>query len=151
ARLGVRWHPDDGFPGGVPGVEHPPRPRDAWGASRNLGWAVAEDLAINWVASGFNEYVRNANFNQISPRSFWANLEHGFTYDDNKFRTNQYSHPVNGAMYYNTGRSNGFGYREAALFALGGAFWWECCGETHPMSYNDIVSTSLGGIAVGEQ
>jgi hypothetical protein len=70
ARLGVRWHPDDGHPGGVPGPGHPSRPRDAWGVSKNLGWAVAEDLAINWVASGFNEYVRNANFNQISPRSW---------------------------------------------------------------------------------
>ena len=37
------------------------------------------------------------------------------------------------------------------LFALGGAFFWECCGETHPMSFNDLVSTGLGGIAVGEQ
>jgi hypothetical protein len=112
---------------------------------------VAETLAINWVASGFNEYVRVANFNQISPRSWWANLEHGFTYDDNEFKTNQYVHPWNGANYYNSGRSNGFGYWASTLFALGGAFFWECCGETHPMSYNDLISTGIGGIAVGEQ
>jgi len=31
-------------------------------------------LGINFGASMFNEYVRDANFNQISPRSFWANL-----------------------------------------------------------------------------
>ena len=34
------------------------------------GWATAEMFAINWGASMFNEYVRDANFNQISPRSF---------------------------------------------------------------------------------
>ena len=112
---------------------------------------MAEVLAINWVASGSNEYTRNANFNQISPRSWWFNLDHGLTYDDNEFKTNQYLHPWNGAAYYNSGRSNGFGYWGSALFALGGAFFWECCGETHPMSYNDLVSTGLGGIAVGEQ
>ena len=33
----------------------------------------------------------------------------------------------------------------------GGAFFWECCGETHPMSYNDMISTGIGGMAVGEQ
>jgi hypothetical protein len=151
ARLGLRWHPDDGWPSGVPQSGAPDRPRDAWGVSRNLGWGIAENFAINLVASGINEYVRNANFNQISPRSWWANLERGFTYDDNEFKTNQYIHPWNGGMYYNTGRSNGFGYWASTLFALGGAFFWECCGETHPMSYNDLISTGIGGIAVGEE
>jgi hypothetical protein len=151
ARIGLRWHPDDGWFSGVPGSDHPSRPRDAWGVSRNLGWGIAQNLAINWVSSGVNEYLRNANFNQISPRSWWGNLEHGLTFDDNEFKTNQYLHPWNGGMYYNTGRSNGFGYWGAALFALGGAFFWECCGETHPMSYNDLISTGIGGVAVGEQ
>src|SRR5262249_20269278 len=151
ARIGVRWHPDDGWPSGPQGPGAPERPRDAWGVSKNLGWAVGEDLALNWVASGINEYLRNANFNQISPRSWWYNLDHGLTYDDNEFHTNQYLHPWNGANYYNTGRSNGFGFWESSLFALGGAFFWECCGETHPMSFNDLVSTGIGGIAVGEE
>ena len=151
ARIGLRWHPDDGWPGGPPRPGAPDRPRDAWGVSRNLGWGIAETLGINWVSSGFNEYVRNANFNQISPRSWWYNLDHGLTYDDNEFRTNQYSHPINGGMYFNSGRSNGFGFWSSSLFALGGAFYWECCGETHPMSYNDLVSTGIGGMAVGEE
>ena len=151
ARVGVRWFPDDGWPGGPPQKGAPSRPRDAWGVSRNLGWAVAEDLAINLGASGLNEYVRNANFNQISPRSWWANLEHGLTYDDNEFRTNQYIHPLNGGMYFNSGRANGYGFWPSSLFAVGGAFLWECCGETHPMSFNDLVSTGIGGMAVGEQ
>jgi hypothetical protein len=148
ARIGLRWHPDDGEPGGTGGTGGT---RDAWGVRKSLGWGIAETLAINWISSGFNEYVRNANFNQISPRSWWYNLDHGLTYDDNKFKTNQYQHPLNGGMYYNSGRANGFGYWGSALFALGGAFFWECCGETHPMSYNDLVSTGIGGIAVGEQ
>jgi hypothetical protein len=151
ARFGFRWHPDDGWPPGPPGPGAPDRARDAWGVSRNLGWGIGETLGINLVASGLNEYVRNANFNQISPRSWWANLDHGFTYDDNEFKTNQYLHPWNGANYFNAGRANGFGYWASSLFALGGAFFWECCGETHPMSYNDLISTGVGGMAVGEE
>ena len=27
---------------------------------------------------------------------------------------------------------------------------WECCGETHPMSWNDMISTGIGGMARGE-
>ena len=34
--------------------------------------------------------------------------------------------------------------------SIAGAFIWECCGETHPMSFNDMVSTTIGGIARGE-
>lgn len=149
-RLGLRWHPDDGWPSGPPQPGHPDRARDAWGVSRNTGWAIAETLAINWAASGINEYVRNQNFNQISPRSWWDNLEHGFTYDDNEFKTNQFVHPWNGSAYFNSARSNGSGFWGSVPYALGGAFFWECCGETHPMSFNDLVSTGIGGIAFGE-
>ena len=114
------------------------------------GWAAAEVLAINFGASMFNEYVRQANFNQISPRSFWANIEEGFTYDDNEFKTNQLIHPFNGNTYYNASRANGLSFWPSTLYALTGAFIWEAMGETHPMSYNDMISTGIGGIAFGE-
>jgi hypothetical protein len=149
-RIGLRWHPDDGYPAGPAEPGSPAKERDAWGVPRNYGWAAAETLGINWFSSGLNEYMRNANFNQISPRSWWENLEHGFTFDDNEFRTNQYVHPFNGAAYYNSARSNGLGYWTSSGYALAGAFFWECCGETHPMSLNDMISTGIGGIALGE-
>jgi hypothetical protein len=98
----------------------------------------------------FNEYVRQANFNQISPRSFWANIEEGFTYDDNKFKTNQKVHPFNGSTYFNAGRANGLSYWPSCLSAVSGAFIWEAMGETHPMSYNDMIATGIGGMAYGE-
>jgi hypothetical protein len=107
-------------------------------------------FAINWGAAAFNEYVRDANFNQISPRSFWDNISGGFTYDDNKFKTNQLIHPFNGSTYFNAARANGIGFWGSSAMSIAGAFVWECCGETHPMSFNDMVSTGIGGIARGE-
>ena len=163
-RLGLSWRPFTATPRdpsrkamlvdpatGKPLPLPPPdESRDAWGVPRSWGWATAEMFAINWGASMFNEYVRDANFNQISPRSFWANLEEGFTYDDNKFKTNQLVHPFNGSTYYNAARANGIGFWGSSAMALAGAFVWECCGETHPMSFNDMISTGFGGIARGE-
>jgi hypothetical protein len=163
-RVGLAWRPFTATPQDParkpllvdPGTGKPlPLPpadksRDAWGVPRSWGWATAEMFAINWGASMFNEYVRDANFNQISPRSFWANLEEGFTYDDNKFKTNQLIHPFNGATYFNAARANGIDFWGSSAMALAGAFVWECCGETHPMSFNDMVSTGIGGIARGE-
>ena len=128
----------------------PSETHDGWGVRRSIGWAVAEMLAINFGSSMVNEYVRDANFNQISPRSFWANFEEGFTYDDNKFKTNQLVHPFNGSTYFNSARANGQGFWTSSAMSVVGAFVWECCGETHPMSFNDMISTGIGGIARGE-
>jgi hypothetical protein len=128
----------------------PDASRDAWGVHRSWGWATGEMLAINFGASMLNEYVRQANFNQISPRSFWANFKEGLTWDDNEFQTNQLIHPFNGAAYFNAARANGIGFWGSSAMSMVGAFVWECCGETHPMSFNDIMSTGIGGIARGE-
>jgi len=163
-RVGLAWQPFAAsapiapeVPVSVDPTTGKPRPlpppddaRDAWGVRRSWGWATAEMLAINLGASMLNEYVRDANFNQISPRSFWANFKEGFTWDDNEFKTNQLLHPFNGATYYNSARANGIGFWGSSGLAIVGAFMWECCGETHPMAYNDMMSTSLGGIARGE-
>jgi hypothetical protein len=163
-RVGLSWQPFAATPrdparkamlvdpvtGQVLPLPAPDGHRDAWGVPRSWGWATSEMLAINFGASMLNEYTRNANFNQISPRSFWANFKEGFTYDDNKFKTNQLVHPFNGSTYYNAARANGIGFWGSSAMALAGAFTWECCGETHPMSFNDMISTGFGGIARGE-
>ncbi len=163
-RVGLAWRPFSATPPGPaqkallvdPATGKPlplPPPdaqRDAWGVRRSWGWAVGEVFAINYGAAMLNEYTRNANFNQISPRSFWDNLKEGFTYDDNEFKTNQLIHPFNGATYFNAARANGIGFWGSSAMSIVGAFMWECCGETHPMSFNDMVSTGIGGIARGE-
>ena len=46
ARVGVRWHPDDGYPSG-PGQTGSASHRDAWGVGHNHGWAAAEVLGID--------------------------------------------------------------------------------------------------------
>jgi hypothetical protein len=163
-RLGLAWQPFADTPpepaktpppvdpatGKLLPLPPPDAQRDAWGVRRSWGWATAEMLGINNVSSMVNEYVRDANFNQISARSFWHNLKEGFTWDDNEFRTNQLLHPFNGATYFNSARANGIGFWGSSAMSIAGAFVWECCGETHPMSFNDMMSTGIGGIARGE-
>jgi hypothetical protein len=163
-RVGLAWQPFAAFPPAPPKAPWPTDPatgklrplpppdghRDAWGVPRSWGWATAEMLAIDFGASMVNEYVRDANFNQISPRSFWENLKEGFTYDDNEFKTNQLIHPYNGSTYFNAARANGIGFWGSSAMSIAGALLWECCGETHPMSFNDMISTGIGGVARGE-
>jgi hypothetical protein len=92
-RVGLAWQPFAVSPPEAPKTAPPVDPatgklrplpppdgsRDAWGVRKSWGWATAQMFAINFGAAMFNEYVRDANFNQISPRSFWANIKEGFT------------------------------------------------------------------------
>jgi hypothetical protein len=161
-KAGLTWRPlargvrplpppvEDPTTGTLKPLPAPDGKRDAWGVSRSWGWASAEMLGINFGASMINEYVRQANFNQISPRSFYDNLKTGWTFDDNTFAGNQLMHPFNGAAYYNAARANGLDFWRSSIMANVGAFVWECCGETHPMSWNDMMSTGIGGMARGE-
>lgn len=126
---------------------------DAWGQSRNFGLASAELLLSNVLPWAFNEIVPHRaelKISQISPTSWWHNFEKGFSWDDNAFQVNQFAHPYQGNMYFNSARGNGYNYWVGLLFAGTGSLMWECCGETHRMSINDWYNTTLGGAAVGE-
>jgi len=123
---------------------------DAWGVAPNFGLAMGEILLADFVVWMGHEYLRKGNISQVNPDSWWGNFKKGFTWDDNDFATNMWLHPYQGAIYYNAARSNGFNYWESLPFTFFGSLHWECCGETHRMSINDWVSTSIGGAAVGE-
>jgi len=143
-RAGFSWQPLWQPEGGGPVVV------DAWGVPRSWGWASAEILGINFGVSMLNSYVRDESTWPVTPQSFQSNLSSGWKFDDNKFGTNQLIHPLNGAAYFNSGRSNGIDFWGSTVVAAAGAFMWECCGETQNMSWNDMLSTTIGGIASGE-
>ena len=125
-------------------------PQLPWGVRRSPGLAIGELLVDLTIASFQNEYFHDSNYVQVSPRTWWRNLERGFEFDDNKFDTNNFYHPWNGALFFSAGRSTGLGFWESSALAVAGSLVWECCGETLQMSANDMVSTSLGGVAMGE-
>ena len=145
-RFGVTWLPNGEQTG--PGAE--PGKRDAWGVQRSFGWAAGEVLAINNLSGVAAQYIRNVDWSETNPRSWWDNIKTGFKYDPDTFKTNQWTHPFNGAAYYNSARSNGVNYWGSTGFALVGAFEWEMAGETQRMSLNDMFATTIGGIALGE-
>ncbi len=123
---------------------------DGWGARHSPVLAGLEVFTINLVTWGINHWLRDADFTRVYPRTWWQNISGGFEYDNNLFSTNVMDHPYHGSLYQNAGRSNGLGFWSTVPYTVAGSFMWECCGETHPMALNDIVNTSMGGIALGE-
>jgi len=120
-----------------------PRPKHFWAASAEL----LTTLLVPWA---YNYYVRDAAFARVGLQSWKHNLTNPWVWDDNTFQTNQVAHPLHGAFYFNAFRTNGYNFWASSIAAGAGAFLWECCGETHPPAPNDLLNTSLGGIALGE-
>jgi hypothetical protein len=145
-RFGITWLPD----GDPQRTSDEGDVRDAWGVRRSYGWASGEILAINNLAGVAAQFIRNVDWSETNPRSWWDNLKFGFAYDSDDFKTNQWIHPFNGAAYYNASRSNGISFWPSTLFGTAGAFEWEMAGETQRMSLNDMFSTAIGGFALGE-
>ena len=132
---------------GSPGYAGPGLP---WGVRRSPGLAIGELLVDFGFASIQNEYIHDSDYVQVSPRTWWRNLERGFEYDQNKFDTNNFYHPWNGALFYSTGRSTGLGFWGSSSLAVAGSLLWECCGRDAEDVRERRVTTSLGGVAMGE-
>ncbi|HMO63398.1 MAG TPA: DUF3943 domain-containing protein [Ferruginibacter sp.] len=125
-------------------VDTVPQQKRFWQAGGQLMLAQV----IPW---SFNKFVRKAEFANISFNSIWHNMQFkNWRWDDNNFNTNQFAHPYHGNLYFNAFRTNGYNFWASSAAAIGGSYIWETCGETHPAAPNDLINTSLGGIALGE-
>lgn len=118
-------------------------PKRFWFGALELMIAQAIPLTTNAV-------VRDAEWAKISLKSWGDNLSFPWQWDNNQFLNNQFSHPYHGSLYFNSARANGYDFWESAPWAFAGSLMWELFGEVWAPSPNDLLNTSLGGIALGE-
>ena len=133
-------------------------PQTAWAAEgracpgcpkRSVGKALAQTTVVN----GFYELANLARGQataKITPKTWWANMKQGWVWDLDDFLVNQMGHPYQGSNYFATGRANGLSFWESAGLTAFGSGTWEYFGETNHASLNDLINTTLGGIALGE-
>ena len=113
--------------------------------------AAAEVAGLNIMVNRYNLYARpDVDFSQISWDSWKENFAHGLEWDWNVFGVNFIGHPYQGSHYYNSARSLGLNYWESSAYTFMGSLTWEYLGETHYPSGNDIATTTLGGMFLGE-
>lgn len=112
--------------------------------------AASELVLIEAIPWAWNRYVAREDFARISWDTVENNFEAGFGYDPDTFEVNQSSHPYHGSLFFNAARENGYGFWESSVFALTGSLIWEYFMENTRPSTNDLVNTTLGGMARGE-
>ncbi|MFO7692545.1 MAG: DUF3943 domain-containing protein [Vicinamibacterales bacterium] len=116
-------------------------------------WAFGEVVGANLVYVGFNLAFKPADekiYYKTYPKIWWNNISYGFEWDDNTFMINQWGHPYQGSTYFSAGRGNGLSFWESAPLAAIGSLMWEYLAVRHKPSLNDLVMTTMGGIALGE-
>ncbi len=115
--------------------------------------AASEVFMVNLIINRYDAwYFRDGGeyWAKVTPASWKSNLTHGLEWDWNSFYANWFGHPIHGSLYFNAARSLGMTYWEAVPYSYLGSFVWEYFGETHPPSGNDLMTTSIGGIFLGE-
>ena len=116
-------------------------------------FATLEVLGINVLYNLANQLIKppeEKGYFRVGFNSWWENLKYGFEWDDNSFQVNQFGHPYQGGNYFTAGRSSGLSFWESVPLAALGSATWEYFGETHKPSVNDLINTTVGGIALGE-
>jgi hypothetical protein len=116
---------------------------------RRLGRAFFQNFMIN-VFYELANLARGQVTARITPKTWWANMKQGWVWDLDDFKVNQIGHPYQGSNYFNAGRANGLSFWESAGMTAFGSATWEYFGETNHASLNDLINTTLGGIALGE-
>jgi hypothetical protein len=121
--------------------------------ARRPTMAIVQVLGVNVFYNLMNLAIKPSEEKQyfrVGFNSWWDNLRYGFEWDDNAFAVNQIGHPYQGSNYFTAGRANGLSFWESAPLAALGSATWEYFGETHKPSVNDLINTTVGGIAIGE-
>lgn len=112
--------------------------------------AFGEALTSNVALALINRYIRKAPYAYISWDSIYKNLTNSWVWDQDEFAVNHFGHPYQGSYYYIAGAANNLPFWESALVTITGSATWELFAETETPSYNDIIATTMGGIALGE-
>ena len=116
---------------------------------RSVGRAFLDTTLIN-VVYGLANLVRGQVTAEVTPKTWWDNMQQGWVWDLDDFGVNQIGHPYQGNNYYNAGRAHGLSFWESAGVTAFGSATWEYFGETNHASVNDLINTTLGGMALGE-
>ena len=112
--------------------------------------AVAENFGINALVLSWDYFIQNREYARISKKVLKHNFHAGLVWDYDSFSGNQFSHPFHGSMFYNTARENGLTFWQSIPFPVAGSLSWEFLCETNEPAINDVLSTGIGGVLLGE-
>jgi hypothetical protein len=109
------------------------------------------DINASNLVLNFGDRLANASFANVTFKTIAQNLYPGtwFWETGDRFLVNQFGHPYQGSAYFSSARVNGFNFYRSIPFAFIGSLQWEIVYEPNS-SINDVITTTIGGISLGE-
>jgi len=104
------------------------------------------------VVLNYGNRLANAGFANMTFTDIWDNIyaDPDWMWEDgDRFHINQVGHAYLGAVYFASARVNGFNFYQSMPYVFIGAAMWEMIFEPEP-AYNDVISTTVSGMALGE-
>ena len=123
---------------------------DTLKAKRHPWRAAGYTLLINGGIYAVDHWLLEKNYAQTTWKTIKENLSRGLAWDYDGLATNFFYHPYHGNLYFTAARASGMSFWASSLYALGGSMTWEAFCENEPPAWNDLASTTFGGIALGE-
>jgi hypothetical protein len=115
-----------------------------------LGVILVFETAIYAAISPTQRTDWDARLDNRYPLRRWISFR-DVRFDNNAFWYNNVSHPLLGSYYYQVARTNDLGPGGAlAVTALGASVWEYICEFREKVSINDLVTTTVAGMALGE-
>jgi hypothetical protein len=130
-----------------------PRDYDAADPNRNgltFVHATANVAMFSYLIWQYDWLIRKNSVYRVTGHDIFENLHHGVSWDDNPLPPNFIGHPYNGAIYFGAARAVGTTFWESTPFVVAGSIAWELASEWQAPAINDMITTSLGGVALGE-
>jgi hypothetical protein len=114
-----------------------------------------EVLLSNGIVMAYNmsHYLVTGDGSWSIPneKAIYCNFTESWEWEDTDgFKVNQIGHPIQGSVYFNAGRVNGFNFYQSAAFSAIGSFIWEAVSESNRASINDFITTVSGSLSIGE-
>jgi hypothetical protein len=128
-----------------------PSDSDVSGEQPRYALALGEILGNNLVVNLVDRTIPSFDWADSDFETSWDNIKGPWgIYDEASFSITQIQHPIQGSFYFIAGRSNGLNFWESAAGTAFGATTWKIFGEVDDSNINSIVTTTLGGISLGE-
>ncbi|GAC1619794.1 MAG: hypothetical protein NVS9B10_00880 [Nevskia sp.] len=129
-----------------------PTPVLNWGVGDGKSYWIpaGEIVAFEYLLNRFNHYAIDSQVYGSPTSNLSGNIGHRWVVDNDKFSTNQFLHPYQGAVYQNLARSAGLNFWESFGYTLAGSLLWEEAGEHTYPSINDQVASGISGNFLGE-
>jgi len=143
--------PIKGFSQDAETTDNIPHPQPKVNLFTDTVYAFMGVTASN-VFLNYANRLANADFADMTFTKIWDNIyaDPDWMWEDgDRFHVNQIGHGYLGAVYFASARVNGFNFYQSMPYVFIGAAMWEMIFEPEP-SYNDVITTTIGGIALGE-